>query len=61
MNRPELVRSEIDRFQLEEVNRRRAEEMKALLVKPFEPGQPTLPLTGPPVSIEIIPPKVGEP
>ena len=65
VNPPELVPSEIQRFQLEEENRRRSEEMKALLVKPLEPGQPNSPpnspLTGSPVSVAIIPPKAAEP
>jgi hypothetical protein len=61
VSRAELVHSEIYRFQLEEENQRRAEEMKALLVKPSEPGQPNWPLAEPPVFIEIIPPKIATP
>ncbi len=61
LSQPELVQSEIHRYQLEEENRRRADEMTALLTTPFVPGQPNRPLLGPPVSIEILPPKPREP
>ncbi len=61
LNRPELVQSEIRRFQLEEENNKRSEAMKALLTQPFEPGHPNEPLTKPPVHIEIVPAKLEQP
>jgi hypothetical protein len=61
LNRPELVQSEIRRFQLEQDNHKRSEAMKALMTQPFEPGRPNSPLTRPPVQIEIVPTKPEQP
>ncbi len=55
------VQAEIHRFHLDVENRRRAAEMRTLMQKPFEPGRPNLPLTTPPLQIEIVPTKIGEP
>lgn len=60
VNRPELVQSEIRRYQLEEQNKRSFEEAAKLLRQNFEPGVPPQE-SGSPIQIEIIPPKIGTP
>jgi hypothetical protein len=61
---PSLLQPQDWHAQLEQENEKRREEMKAMLLKSYTPGDPdqqNLQLTRPPIQIEIIPPKVGEP
>lgn len=57
--KPVIAQPANPQTQLAQENARRLEEMKVMMVKPFTPGVPNLPLTRPPVRIEIVPPQTG--
>lgn len=68
LNNEEQIISDMNSYYAEEMNRRSRQVMGPVTAKPqqgqiqpFTPGVPNLPLTKPPVRIEIIPPQTGTP